>query len=660
VSRSLRVCWALAALAALLAPCRAEWITRFSDTVHLWRTDLNGQFGTLNDGATDLTLTPEGTLRVRVSFPGPEGVGGAWFCLRGHPSSAHVTLDLSRWRAIGFRVRGRLLDVGEERPVGTLVARVELKDASRAWDRTVSHGLTLAPAETWSTVTIPADVSDRAVWQANGTPPDPRALKELVFVLDGADNPAGALLELDDLALEGPASEGEPLTDDRLLEEASHAAFRYFWDYAHPQLGLALDQSASADTYTIAGTGFGLAAWCVGAERGWVTRAEAVERTRRLLQFLASAPMGPEPRGTVGYRGLYYHFLGPDGLRLGGSELSTIDTALLLWGVLCAEGYYDGPNEGDIRALARRIVDGADWRWMLAPDGLIYHGWMPEDGGRFLGGRWDCYTDEALLVTLLAVGTGGGQGVPPDALWHWARVRVTPPTGESFVASYPGAMFTYFFASVWLSTEALDREDAHPSAPVDWWANSAAAARANIAYCASHPELYGGAGWGLTACEGVAGGQSVYHAYGAPPALEIRDGRLVQRDSPHPVAVSDGTGETRYLDESTVLAVYGAAGAMCFAPDEALRALRAYRERYDLWRSADCGYADAFAPSTGWVGRSNYAIDAGPLLLAIDNYRALREGRLSTTWRSVAATETARRAVEALHGGRHQAGAGVP
>lgn len=652
--------WALAAVAVLAAPCPAEWITRFSDTVHPWQTDLNGAFGALNDEATDLTITPEDALRVAVAFPRPEGVGGVWFSLRGHPSSPHVTLDLSRWDAISFRVRGRVLDPGEEPRAGALVVRVELKDASRAWDRTVSHAFGVAPGDGWSTVRLPTDLGDRAVWRRNSAPPDPRALKELVLVLDHADNPAGGVLELDDLALEGPPDEARALTDDQLLEEASRAAFRYFWDYAHPRLGLALDQSASTDTYTVAGTGFGLAAWCVGAERGWVTRAEAAERTRRLLEFLASAPMGPEARGTIGHRGLFYHFLGPDGLRLGGSELSTVDTALLLWGVLCAEGYYDGPDEAGIRALARRLVERADWRWMLAPDGLVHHGWAPEDGGRFLGARWDCYTDEALLVTLLAVGTGGGQGIPSDALWRWARVRVTPPTGEPFIASYPGALFTYFFASVWLPPAVLDCEDAHPATRVNWWRNSTAAARANIAFCASRPDLYGGVGWGLTACEGVAGGRSVYHAYGAPPALEVRDGRLAQRDSPHPVAVPDGAGGTRYLDESAVLGVYGAAGAICFAPEEAIRALRVYRERHDLWRSADCGYADAFAPSTGWVGRACYAIDAGPLLLAIDNYRSLREGRTSVTWRAVGATETARRAAEALHGGRQAGGSGVP
>ncbi len=632
---------------------RAEWITRFADPWHPGRTDLSGDFGPINGEQTTLTRTEAGTLRVEARFPrAPEGYGGLWMTLRGPQQSAHVTLDLARWRGIRFAVRGRVLAPEEAAGEAEAVTvRAELKDGARTWERTVYHTFAIAPAEEWSEVILPADLADRSFWRTEGPGPDAHRMKELVLLLEAKTNPRGAALELDDFALVSDGAAEASLSDDRILDEAAEGAFRFLWDYAHPELGLVADCSTNPDAYSAAGTGFGLAAWCEGAERGWVARSEAAERTRRLLRFLVDAPSGPQSEGVTSYRGFFYHFVGRDGRRLGGCELSTVDTALLLWGALCCAGYYDRPEEADIRALAARLVEAPDWRWMLADNGLIRHGWRPEDGGRFLDATWDVYTDETLLVTLLAAGARGGAAVPRDVLWRWLRVPVTSPAGESFVATYPGALFTYLFASCFLPPRALDRLDAHPTLPVNWWANTASAVRSDAAYCHAHPEVFGEDAWGLSACAGVADGCLVYHAYGAPPVLEFRDGRLVQRDAPHWIGVPGPDGNTRWVDDTSVVAPYAAGGALCFAPEEALRALRAYRERYDLWRGADCGFADCFAPQGDYVGRAGFSIDAGPMLLGIANYRAVRGGGESAVWRAVMATPEARRAVALLHGG---------
>lgn len=610
------------ALAAVAAP--AEWLARFEDPARPLATDLSGEVGGL-DSAVE--RDPGGFLRIAADLGAGRSYGGAWLSLRGPSASSHVTLDLPRWAAIRFRARA----LGEQ----PLSVRIELKDSTRLWSRTAYRYAEVAPGPEWHGIVIPTSLGAEG-WSGNGERPDLTHAKELVLVLDADRNPTRAVLEIDDLELLGEAP-GRDLTDGQLLRDAAYGAFRFYHDYADPRTGLIPDRSDRAAPYTIAGTGFALAAECIGAERGWVTRAEAAARVRTALRYLASAPMGPEESGAIGHRGLYYHFLGPDGLRSPGSELSTIDTALALWGVLCAEGWFDREDEADISELARRLVARADWRWMLDERGRIRHGWRPEEGGTFLGASWDCYTDEALLASLLA------SEVAPETLWSWERVRVTPTEGEPFVASYSGSLFTYFFASLWLPPEVLERPDAHPSMPVSWRANARAAVEADLRLCRAR---LGPVVFGLSACEGRVDGQPVYHAYGSAPCLEVRDGRLVPRDAPHLLVAPDGS----WREPMPIVAPYAAAGASLFLREESLTALRHYRQDLDLWRGADVGLADAFDPVTGWANRVAYAIDAGPLLLALDARLAWDEGRPATVPGAAMRTETARRAVARLLG----------
>ena len=167
------------------------------------------------------------------------------------------------------------------------------------------------------------------------------------------------------------------------LTELQHRTFLYFWELAEPNHGLIPDRHPTRTFSSIAATGFGLASYVVGVEQGWVAREQAAERVRITLEFLAKLPQGDAPQETAGYRGFFYHFLRcEDGLRFRDVELSTIDTALLMAGILTCRTFFDGPtaDERAIRQWAGRLYDRVEWDWALRASGRLSMGWRPESG----------------------------------------------------------------------------------------------------------------------------------------------------------------------------------------------------------------------------------------------------------------------------------------
>ena len=170
---------------------------------------------------------------------------------------------------------------------------------------------------------------------------------------------------------------------NEILDEMQRAAFKYFLDKANSQTGLVLDSTWKDSPSSIAAAGFGLAVLPVSTERGWISRDEAVERSIVTLRFFANSHQGPEPDGT-GYQGFYYHFLDPvSGQRSWNCELSTIDTTLLISGMLIAAQYFDRDASGDreIRTLADQLYHRVDWNWAQDGELTVRHGWLPEYEG---------------------------------------------------------------------------------------------------------------------------------------------------------------------------------------------------------------------------------------------------------------------------------------
>ncbi|HKX26319.1 MAG TPA: glucoamylase family protein [Blastocatellia bacterium] len=399
---------------------------------------------------------------------------------------------------------------------------------------------------------------------------------------------ATLLLLLGALIINGAGSVGQPRPQPRLsredetfLEDLSRRSFRYFWEQADPETGLVRDRAGTDGTgrnevASIAATGFGLTALCVAAERRWLEPRAARERTRTTLRFLAQRA----PRE----HGWFYHWMDPrTGRRVWQSELSSIDTALLLGGVLTARRYFN--RDPEIVRLATLIYQRVDFQWML--DGhptLLSHGWRPESG--FLPHRWDHYCELAILY-LLAIGSPT-HPIPAAAWSAWRREWTTYGPYRYLGGADP--LFVHQYSHAWVDFRGR-RERRPPH--LDYFENSVIATRAHRQFCLDLADTFPGYTaqiWGITASDSRRG----YVAWGGPPRHEWIDGSVV------PCA---------------------AAGSLMLTPEIALPALREMQARFGEQIYGRYGFADAFHPVTGWVNPDVIGIDLGITLLSAENLR---------------------------------------
>jgi hypothetical protein len=381
------------------------------------------------------------------------------------------------------------------------------------------------------------------------------------------------------------------LDDEAFLDLVQRTAFDYFWYETNPANGLIKDRSSDPSLSSIAAVGFGLSVLAVGIDRGWISREAGRARVLGTLEFLWNSPHGPEADAT-GYQGFYYHFLDMQtGRRDEDSELSTIDTALLLAGVLHVQQYFDqhNPTEAKIRALATDLYSRVDWPWVQVRSARICHGWTPEAG--FLPYDWGGY-NEAMILYLLALGSPTFP-ISPDA-WTARTSSYAWQThyGHAFVVFPP--LFGHQYSHVWVDFRGI--QDAYMrDKGLDYFENSRRATLANRAYAIANPlgwADYGENVWGLTASDIP----SSYRARGAPPA-ENDDGTIT------PTA---------------------AGGSFAFTPHESLAALRHIYAAYRTQIWGPYGFKDAFNPSKKWFAADYLGIDQGPIVLMIENYRTGR------------------------------------
>jgi hypothetical protein len=359
----------------------------------------------------------------------------------------------------------------------------------------------------------------------------------------------------------------------------------------------------------------------VGVERGWITRAEAVERTLATLRFLWHAPQGPQPAGIAGHNGLFYHFLDMDtGHRFEQVELSTIDTALLMAGVLFAQQYFDGADgaEREIRLLADSLYRRVDWAWMVDDPDLISMGWHPERG--YIDADWRGY-DESMILLVLALGSPTHP--VPEAVWptYMSTARWGAYYGQEHVGFAP--LFGHQYSHVWIDFRGI--QDATMRARgIDWFENSRRATLAQRAYAIDNPmgwRGYGADAWGLTASDGPA--DTVLVIDGAERRFWTYSAR--------------GTSFTETRDDGTLVPT-AAGGSIPFAPEHTIPMLRALRAAYGEHLFGEYGFLDAFnptlttpgmrlghgriVPGVGWFDTDYLGIDQGPILLMAENYRS--------------------------------------
>jgi hypothetical protein len=383
-----------------------------------------------------------------------------------------------------------------------------------------------------------------------------------------------------------------------ILDSVQYSGFRYFWYEANPANGLIKDRSTPGSPCSIAANGFGLSAICIGIDHGWVTRSAGAARVLTTLQTFWNGPQGSATSGTMGYHGLFYHFLDMNtGLRFQPTvwhpELSTIDTALLLAGVLDAEQYFTGADatETQIRALADAIYRRVDWTFVrTCPPNCtptIWMGWKPETG--FSGfGAWFGY-NEAMIMYLLAIGSPtfsipGGSWSNWTAGYNWGTQY-----GYNYLLFAP--LFGHQYSHCWVDYRAVN-DTLMTRKGITYFENSRRATLAQQAYCIANPggqTGYSATLWGITACDDPAG----YAAHGAPPPQS----------------------------ENGTLAPTAAISSLPFAPEIVLPTIQNLYDNYkpQLWGAY--GFRDAFNLRLNWVDAAWLGIDQGPIVIMIENYR---------------------------------------
>jgi hypothetical protein len=365
--------------------------------------------------------------------------------------------------------------------------------------------------------------------------------------------------------------------DEAFLEELEAATFRFFWEQADPNTGLVKDRAnvrTPTDTgvvASIAATGFGLTALSIGVERQYVSLPDARERVLNTLRFLHDT--------MPSHRGFFYHWANfRTGERIWDAEISSIDTAILLCGVLTCRQYF---RNREIRRLASLIFNRVDWAWLSADTSLLPHGWTPEMG--FLQYRWDYYSE---LMMMYLLGLGSLTHPLPVETWHaWKRITFEYD-GLRYIGSY-APLFVHQYSQAWFDFRNVRDRYA------DYFHNSATATEVHRRFCLELAKEYPHFSedlWGITASDSKNG----YVVWGGPPEMGPIDGTIV------PSAT---------------------AGSLPFLPNETLRVLRYIKSRYTERTWSRYGFVNAFNPMTNWYDHDVVGIDTGITLLMAENLR---------------------------------------
>jgi hypothetical protein len=363
--------------------------------------------------------------------------------------------------------------------------------------------------------------------------------------------------------------------DDQLLDDVEKATFQYFWEQANPKTGLIKDRcnvrgNDTGVVASIASTGFGLTALCIGANRGYIPRAAAQERVLTTLRCL----WGKLPN----HRGFFYHWANINtGERVWDAEVSSVDTAILLCGVITCREYF---GAAEVQALADDIFDRVEWTWLSEDTSLLPHGWTPEIG--FLPYRWDNYSE---LMMMYLLGLGSTNYPLHDDTWTaWKRLKFEYD-GSRYIGSF-APLFVHQYSQAWFDFRS--RRDKY----ADYFQNSVTATDVHRRFCLELSKTfpsYSDDLWGITASDSPNG----YVIWGGPPSVGPIDGTIVPSAS---------------------------AGSLPFLPQPVMRVLRTIKNTYPF-AFTKYGFVNAFNPLTKWYDEDVIGIDTGITLLMAENQR---------------------------------------
>ncbi len=425
-----------------------------------------------------------------------------------------------------------------------------------------------------------------------------------------------------------------PANDRRMLDELEHRTFDYFRDSTSVTNGLAADhwpKENGGDYFaSIAATGFALTSYGVGVERGWMKRAEAVRRTLATLKFLASAKQSDDANAS-GNHGFFYHFLETDtGIRFHSSpniELSSLDTAELMAGVLFSMSYFDRntKDEREIRTLADQLYRAVDWQWFSNNTSLFEGGWTPEHS--FDHNFYQGY-NEALVLYLIAAGSPT-HALPASSWNEWTKTYDNTWgefQGQEHLGG--GPLFWHQYTHVWFDFRGIQDEYMRKRG-IDYFTNSQRATISQRQYAIHNPlnwKDYGADVWGLTACNGPRGATQ-------PGDID----RYIHDPKTFYGYTARGVGYQYTVDDGTVAPSAGVS-SIAFTPEIVIPLIKSLEQRYGEAVYTRYGFIDAFnpsfsftdrplrtgriVPSLGWVDSVYIGIDQGPILGMIENFRS--------------------------------------
>lgn len=405
------------------------------------------------------------------------------------------------------------------------------------------------------------------------------------------------------------AQNAKPRVQDPFLDSLSYHTFQFFWQLGNTDNAQIPDRWPTEAFSSIAATGFGLTAYVVGVENGYVTRKQAAERVLRTLRFLQQLPKGADMSGVAGYKGFFYHFLNQKtGLRYQNVELSTIDTGLLMAGILVCMTYFDADDsqEKEIRDLADQLYRAVEWDWAMNGKKTMSMGWFPDKG--FLESSWRGY-NEAMVLLVMAIGSPT-HPISPDAWTAWTDTyQWRKHLGQEYVNF--GPLFGHQYSHCFIDFRGI--QDAYMrNKGIDYFENSRRATLTNWKHCSINPGGFVGYGkkmWGLTACDGP-GNRDKYD-----PNIHFMD------------YGARGVGFA-YLEDDGTIAPTAAGGSIPFAPKICIDALKNMKQEYPKTYNK-FGFIDAFNLSfqykngdSGWYDPDQLGIDQGPIVIQLANYQS--------------------------------------
>jgi hypothetical protein len=389
--------------------------------------------------------------------------------------------------------------------------------------------------------------------------------------------------------------------DEKFLDDLQQRSLRFFIDEADRVTGLMPDRAKASGgavngVSSTASVGFGLTALCIGVERGWIPKQDAYDQCLRVLKFLGTLPHE---------HGHFYHFIDMrSGQRVWNSEISNIDTALLMGGVITVRQYF--PNN-ELAKFANDLNERVEWTWLMESNGLLRHGYRPESG--FIDSHWGAYSEGPVLIHLLGMGSRT-HPLPASSWKAWKREPVMTYAGLTYIQCPP--LFTHQYPQCWFDLRGL-RDDF-----ADYFRNSQLATIAQRQWCmdelGKRYPTYGPEVWGITASDGPDG----YKAWGGP----------------------DPKGE-KDEDINGVVGPAAAAGSLPFEPRLCLKALQNMHQKFGTMAYVKYGFVDAFNPGSNWYTSDVIGIDVGPTVVMAENCRS------GFVWKVFMSSEEAQKAVKA-------------